>query len=177
LATRKRSFGRGNKRAKFLAAYAKVGIIGEAARLAKCDRTSHYNWMEDPDYERAFIEAHEAACDRLEEEVRKRAYDGWNEPVIYQGEIQFKVDRNGNRTNTPLTIRKKSDVLLMFAMKGARPEKYRDTWKGEIKHTGAIGHDPELAKLTDEQLEYLKSLCDAGAGPKDSADLPESSEG
>jgi hypothetical protein len=147
-------------RRRFLKAYAKCGAIAEAARLAKVDRGCHYDWMQDPDYRREFEAAHETACDMLESECRRRAVEGVEEPVIYQGELQYKLDKNGKRTNIPLSIRRKSDVLLIFLLKAARPEKYRDNWKGEIKHEGSmtIHSDPYLSKLSDEEFETLSAL-------------------
>ncbi len=120
------------KRAAFLAAYAKCGNVTEAARLAKVARSQHYEWMEDSEYAAAFANAHHEACDLLEAEARRRAVEGVQEPVVYQGECSYKPDSLGRRTNRILTIRKYSDVLLIFLMKGAMPDKYRDNVKHEI---------------------------------------------
>jgi hypothetical protein len=157
------------KQRKFLAAYSKCGIIGEAAKAAKMSRTMHYAWLKDPDYREQFEHAHEAAADLLEAEVINRAMYGQEEAIIYQGELQYALDENGNRTNTPLTIRKKSDVLLIFAMKGVRPEKYRDSYKADInvKADVSASHSLDLAKLTNEQLESLDNLYRAALGSGD----------
>jgi len=74
------------KREAFLAAYAEVGTVTHAAELAGISRTSHYQWMENPEYVEKFREAEKQACDRLEQEVRRRAVEGVLEPVFYQGE-------------------------------------------------------------------------------------------
>jgi hypothetical protein len=66
--------------ARFLAAYAHVGIIGKAAEMAGINRRTHILWMHtDRGYCAMFARAHEAACaagalemDRLAE-VRRRA--------------------------------------------------------------------------------------------------------
>ena len=52
----------------------------------------------------------------------------------------------------------------MFLIKGARPEIYRDTWKGEIKHSGAISAGPDLSNLTDAQLEQLNLMLQLANG-------------
>jgi len=110
------------KQKAFLAAYAACGNIADAARKAKCGRCSHYEWMEDAAYAEAFAEAHEQACEALESEARRRAVRGVQKPVYYMGDIVG-------------TAREYSDVLLIFLMKGAMPEKYRDNVK--IEHTGS----------------------------------------
>src|SRR5690606_18484748 len=85
---------------------------------------------EDPDFAAAWDEAMEQASDALEVEARRRAIEGWDEPVFYQG------------METGM-VRKFSDTLLIFLLKGARPEKYRDridhTTKGkEIPGPGVV---------------------------------------
>ena len=102
-------------RRRFLRAYGLCGVIGEAAKLAKVDRSSHYVWMSDPQYRQDFAAATEEAADRLEAELMDRVYNGSEEAIVYQGEIQYRKDSRGKFTKTPLTIRRKNDVLLMFA--------------------------------------------------------------
>lgn len=98
----------------FIAAYAESGNVTLAAIAAKVDRRTHYKWLEaDPDYTDAFYEAGEAAADRLEQEARRRAVDGVERPLMHKGE---EVG----------TVREYSDQLLMFLLKGVRPEKYRE---------------------------------------------------
>jgi hypothetical protein len=50
--------------------------------------------------------------------------------------------------------------LLIFLLKGLRPEKYRDQWKGEIMTPGAIplSSHIDLTELNDEELGVLRSL-------------------
>jgi hypothetical protein len=65
----------------FLAAYAQTGNLTQAAAIAKCGKRQHYRWMMDPDYEAEFEEAHKEACDHLEQEARRRAVEGVDEPA------------------------------------------------------------------------------------------------
>lgn len=144
----------------FLKAYAQSGIIGEAARLAKIGRRTHYHWLADPEYQVLFNEATEAAADRLEAELIDRVYKGTPEILTWQGEVQYQRDEHGNLTDKPLMVRRKNDTLLIFALKAVRPDKYRDNFKGEISHTGTmtITRDAELSRLTDEQLAALEVI-------------------
>jgi hypothetical protein len=166
------------KQAKFLAAYAKTANISHAAKSAGINRDAHYLWLEDPDYERKFALAHTDACESLEAEARRRGAEGFNEPVVYQGELQFlpkfdpktktvMLDASGYpvRSNVPLTIRKFSDVLLIFLMKAAMPWKYRDNFKGEVKDlaAAAVRGADVFQELTDEELDTLEKLSRTAA--------------
>jgi hypothetical protein len=121
------------KQAAFLAAYAKTGNVSTAARKAKCSRSLHYEWMADEAYRAEFERSHEEACELLEEEARHRAVEGTEEPIVYQGEITTKRDSLGRATKRPQTIRRYSDTLLIFLMKGAMPEKYKDRVEQRIQ--------------------------------------------
>lgn len=117
------------KQAEFLAAYERLGNVAGAAQVAGVNRTSHYLWMKDPKYAEKFQTAHEQAIDALEKEARRRAVEGFDEPVYFKGEMAG-------------TIRKYSDTLLIFLLKGARPEKFRENHRvqveGQMNHTGNV---------------------------------------
>lgn len=103
------------KKDAFLAAFAECGNLSEAARIADITRRMHYHWMrDDEEYAHAYAEALEEAADRLESEARRRAVDGVDEPVGW-----FRGEAGG-------VIRRYSDTLLIFLLKGVRPHKYRD---------------------------------------------------
>ncbi len=146
------------QQAIFLAQYREHGNLTLASEAAKVARTVHYRWLEDEDYRRLFEEAAEAATDRLLAEARRRALEGVSEPVLYQGMLCYEQTANGKR-GKQIVLQRYSDNLLMFLIKGARPEQYRDTWKGEIKHSGAISRGPDLSRLTDEELRDLKRIA------------------
>ena len=131
----------------FLLAYADSANVTVAATAAKVGRRTHYDWLEnDAEYAAAFKAAGEDAADLLELEARRRAAEGVDEPVIHQGQMmgvwvnakgqQVAKDTPGARM-IPLTVKRYSDTLLIFLLKGARPEKYRDN--ARIEHTGAGG--------------------------------------
>lgn len=147
------------KKKQFLAAYSQCAIIGNAADIANIHRRTHYKWLEsDPEYAQQFADAHEQALDRIETEALRRGREGWEEPVIYQGGLCYPAGKDGKPGKEPITIRKYDSNLLMFILKGGRPEKFRDTWKGELKHTGVVSRGPDLSQLTDEQLATLSQL-------------------
>ena len=143
---------RPKRQKSFLEAYARCGVITEAADMANVHRQQHYDWLADPEYKAKFEEAQARAADSLESELFRRVREGVEETVS---------EANGDTRIT----RKFSDTLLIFALKGQKPEKYREQWKGELQHTGAlaVSSGPDLSKLSHEQLVQLKQLALAAA--------------
>ena len=111
------------RQAAFLKAYAQLGNITQAAAEAGVDRSQHYDWLTDAKYAEAFEAAQSEAEDALHAEARRRAVDGWLEPVFWQGEIVGRV-------------RKHSDTLLIFLMKATNPGKYREGRQFSATATG-----------------------------------------
>jgi hypothetical protein len=103
------------KKAAFIQAYLQTATVYHAAIKSGVSRSRHHVWMrKDPTYRQAFEEAEEAAVDELEAEARRRALEGTEEPVgFYKGVAAEYVKRY-------------SDTLLIFLLKGARPEKYAE---------------------------------------------------
>lgn len=121
------------KKEEFLATFRKTGNVTFAATQVGIARNTHYHcWMKDEKYAEAFASAREEAVDLLELEARRRAIAGVEEPVFYKGAVVGQ-------------IRKYSDVLLIFLLKGNRPEKYRD--RTEI--TDPEGRNPLTGALED----------------------------
>ena len=118
---------RNPRKRAFLAALAHTGNVTQAADITDIARSAHYQWLEaDPVYAAAYKDAMEQAAQRLEAEAKRRAVDGVEEPVFYQGK-QCGV------------IKRYSDALLMFLLKGAMPDKYKERTSTEL--TGAGGKD------------------------------------
>lgn len=146
-----------NRQHVFLQVYAETGDLAAAAKGAKVEPGIHYKWLrDDPEFRDGFERARNIGLDQLEAEARRRAYQGDPEPVIYQGGLCYERLPNGKKKQ--ITVTRRSDVLLIFLLKAGRPEKYRDTWKGEVKHTGTISQGPDLSALSDAQLEQLNQM-------------------
>lgn len=111
-------------REKFIAVLAEQCNVSEAARAAGIGRTTAYEWREsDPTFAALWDEAEQVAADKLEREAWRRAHDGFEEPVYYQGDVVG-------------TITKYSDRMLEILLKGHRPEKFVDRIKAE--HSGSV---------------------------------------
>lgn len=123
------------KKRAFLAAFSECGNITKAAEMAGCSRCTHHKWLsESHEYPELFEQAKESASDKLEQEARRRAVEGTKEAIYYQGEIV------GHKMIY-------SDNLLMFLLKGERPEKFKD----RTELTGAKGGPIQLEAMTSEE--------------------------
>jgi hypothetical protein len=123
-------------------------------------RNSHAYWLSsDPAYREAFIDAHEAYCDQIRDEIRKRAIEGDGEPVF---------NRDGEFV---ATRKKKSDLLLIFEAKARMPHLYRDN--APLPATPGPDVADKLKHLTDAQLDALIAAVERGETPQ----LPEPAEG
>lgn len=143
------------KKRAMLAALSASGNVRLAAESAGIHRSMHYTWLRhDERYAEAVTAAMEEAADRLEEEARRRAVEGVEEPV-YQG---------GKRVGT---IRRYSDTLLIFLLKGARPAKYRS--RSSIELAGPNGGAIPLA-LIDQILRDADADAAASATALDTDD-------
>lgn len=110
---------------RFLKHLAQYGNASKAAQYARVSRNFVYAQRKtDPAFANAWAEALDGAADVLEAEAWRRAVKGTKREkgVYYEGkEIAREV------------IREYSDTLLIFLLKGARPEKYRE--RSEVRHT------------------------------------------
>ena len=90
--------------------------------VAGCSRKAIYNTRDrDEEFAEEWDAAIAEATDTLEAEARRRAVDGFEEPVYYQG-VQVGA------------VRKYSDRMLELLLKGHTPEKYKD----RVQHSGDV---------------------------------------
>jgi hypothetical protein len=133
--------------AAMLAAYRNTANVSRAAQVAGICRRSHYEWLaSDATYAAAFQASGVEAIQVLEDEANRRAVEGVKEPVYQGGKLVGEVQRY-------------SDTLLIFLLKGALPDKYRDNFK--IDSTAKITAEGEVAKnlavlLSPEELLAIR---------------------
>jgi len=131
------------KKRRVLERYAETGSISMASQHAGVSSWTHLKWKAK---DRSFAAAHEdaltIAMDVVEHEARERALKGRLEPVYYAGKPCG-------------AIRRYSDTLLMFLLKAARLEKYRDNNSGF----------PEPPRASPEEIrnELYKKLAQLAA--------------
>jgi len=143
----KREATKKKRQEAFLKEFRLCATITHAAEIALISRRTHYLWLDkDLVYAKRFEEAKIAATDALVAEARRRAVQGVEEPIFYKGELVQ-------------TIRKYSDTLLIFLLKGALPEIYRERYEisGGDKAI-RVKSDPGREELSDETLRKLIAL-------------------
>jgi DNA-binding CsgD family transcriptional regulator len=151
----------------FLAAIAAVPSVTRAAQAAGIHRSFHYSRYEsDPVYKAAFDRAWEMGIAACEDDAVEKAMIGYDEPVIYQGQLQYEVVRdekgevvmNGDKPAfRPLIIRRPNPGLQQFILRGAKPEKYRERYQHDVR--GAVGL--KFAGSLEELLATYRDLTKA----------------
>jgi len=120
----------------FLRAFARHGIISDGTVAAGITYRTYYRWKRDDEvFNEDCKTAETMANDLMEREARRRAIDGFERPIIYQGEV------TGEYTDF-------SDALLTTLMKGNKPEKYKE----RTQHSGSIGRPLTLDEETKEDV-------------------------
>lgn len=105
----------------FLNHLKKTGNVSEAARAAGIDRKTAYNWRRgDEIFSDHWKQALEEATDLLEAEARRRALEGYEEPLLYGGRL---ICDSGGK---PVTRKRYSDGLLRMLLRAHRPASFRD---------------------------------------------------
>jgi hypothetical protein len=108
------------RREKFLHMLAATGHVTQSAAIADLSRVFLYQMKrQDEAFSKAWDEAEQIGTKALEDEALRRAAQGFDEPVFYQG-VQCGV------------VRKYSDTLLTFLLKARDPAKYRERISTEI---------------------------------------------
>jgi hypothetical protein len=128
------------KKRLFVLALAETGNRTQAAAVAGVSRFTPYSppWRTDLALQAAVKQAEEAAADLIEAEAYRRGVLGWEEPAgWHQG-------RPGGM------VRKYSDVLAIFLLKGLRPDRYKD----RVEMRGALAN-LDLNQLPDEAIERI----------------------
>ncbi len=126
----------------FLESLASTGVVREAAAEAKISRDLAYRWRStDKKFSTLWDRAIEDAADRLEREALRRAVEGVERPV-FQGGVEVGKSRTY------------SDPLLMFLLRGMRPEKFRD--RSDVTSQGAPIAPPKILVIPDEPAETTK---------------------
>lgn len=130
----------------FLAALAKRGNVSDACQAAGIHRSTAYEHQQtDELFAAAWLVALDAGADVLEAEAHRRAVSGL---------VRKKFTKDGDPLIDPATgdqyiEREYSDTLLIFLLKGARPEKYRDR----------VDHDHHF----DKPIQFIEVVSEAAA--------------
>lgn len=161
----------------FCAALAETANIGRACRAVGMGRTTAYEWYEgDPEFAEQWDRAMKIGITALEDEAKRRAFEGVDEPVIHQGQFQYLTEEKRRKNGRPVldpqtkmpvmvpvynedgtrkvaSVKKYSDSLAVVLLKAHGGEKYRD--KSNVELNGSM----EFSHLSDADLrEQITSL-------------------
>lgn len=128
------------KQTRFLRCFEACASVTQAARWAKIQRRTHYDWLDAHEHYRvAFERAEKVAGRTLEDEAVRRAHEGLRKAVRYKGRIVGWESEY-------------SDSLMLALLKGFLPEKYRE--RSEVKMNAQVG----ISDLTAVKTEVQKAV-------------------
>ncbi len=131
------------KKRAFLRALVETGgNVTRACELAAIDRSTPYSrqWRDDTEFQAARESARFMAAEALEAEAIRRGFEGVEEPVgWYKGQPGGYITRY-------------SDTLLIFLLKGALPNKYKD----RMEFRGGLAN-LNMDLLPDDVIERIAS--------------------
>lgn len=149
----------------FIDALSLGGNVKIACMAAGVSRSTVYlERKNNQDFAASWDGALDEATDILEQEATRRAVHGVEEPVtsggklvMIDGEVIDPETGEKRIIKVPLTVRKYSDTLLIFLLKGARPSKYRDNYKApEPKPDFDINIDPATLSPEERLIYHIK---------------------
>ena len=166
----------------FLAAYAQGVAICDAAKSARINRTTHYQWLkEDTAYAERFRLLKVQSDEALEDKAVQLATLGEFEPNVFQGRFVYPqeeyevepavTDRRGRvvmpaRTEwrdkpgaAPLGVHRVNASLLMFLLRGRMPEKYG---RAALEVTGPGGGPIEIVQRMQAARQRMARLAVIG---------------
>lgn len=143
-----------DKRAQevFLQAYEECGTPAKIMKDLGFSTTVLRNARKkDPEFDERCNEAYSRFRDKLEKEALRRAVEGYEEQVFYQG------------TEMPDKRRVKSDRIFELVLKRHIPE-YRDKLSADVTIGGGVLLIPNMPKSAEE---WQKKYGDPGVGADD----------
>lgn len=129
------------RQAGFLAEFGQRGLVASSAKAAGIHRDTVYDWLKtDEAFAAEYDVVNTLVTEKAEAEAWRRAIDGWEEPVWYEG-VQCG------------TTTKFDSGLLTLVLKARAPEKYRE--RLDLRHSGP-------AEPTEADRLLLALVGDAG---------------
>lgn len=143
------------KQAAFLDALRAGLSVSHAARLSGFARRTWYDHRAaDPAFAAAWDDASEEGADRLEDEAVRRAVEGVRTEKTVTSQGRALRDEAGALVKD-VTI-DYSDTLLIFLLKGRRPQKYAERHK--VDHTVAVRKEAEAIAAEIGKPELVDAI-------------------
>ena len=140
-------------KAKWLEAFAELGMVSAACEAVKVGRQTVYDARKDDAFATAWDEIENQTTEAMEREAYRRGVEGVEEPLVSAGKHVTSVT-------------KYSDTLLIFMLKARKPGTYRENVK--VEHSGQIDgtHTVEIPDTSDRRKAVLGLLAAAGLLPE-----------
>ncbi len=133
------TFFTAKKKQKFIELLAEYGVVSYAAKGVCISRpTAYHARKDDATFAEAWDEAIETSIENMEKAAYERSVKGVDTPLTFKGKL------------TGDSVKSYSDILLMFLMKGNKPDKYRDNAK-PVQVNLNLGADT----LSNDQLSRI----------------------
>ena len=131
--------------------------MSRACEAVDIARITAYEWRDnDEEFASEWDRAKKIGLDTLEDEATRRAFEGVDKPIVYQGVITG-------------TMREYSDTLLVFLLKGGKPDKYRERTSSEISGPGGgpvqLSDTERAARIASLLALAAKRKAEDGSDP------------
>ncbi len=133
------------KQAEFLSFLREGRTVESAARGVAIHRSTLYRLRDhNEDFRRSWDESWEAGIEALEDELRRRGFEGVEKPVFHSGVVVGSV-------------REFDTTAAIFILKARKPEVYRDN--ARIEHTGPGGGPVQVESFREEFIRRIERLA------------------
>ena len=133
------------KKNVFLSILRECGNVSHAAMNIGMARGYMYEVRAgDPDFAAAWDEAVESSLDDIEQALRKRAVEGVDRPVFYQGEVCGHV-------------KEFSDTAAIFLLKGRRPDVFRDRSESSVTVKSVAEELTERLEIARNKVQQYRN--------------------
>lgn len=128
-------------RQAFLDTLGRCGSVTDACRAAQVSRTAAYMLREKDEVFRGQWEvAARLGADALEDEAMRRALEGQDKVIVWQGEIMEDTvvdNETGEAKKVARTVKEFDNGLLKFMLAAAKPDKYKQ--RQAVEQSGPDG--------------------------------------
>jgi hypothetical protein len=153
----------GPKITAFLRAIEVMPNVTRAAKAARINKSQHYAKLNSSlEYRAAFDACMAIGCDAMSDVAIERAQIGWDEPVVYKGQLSYPEiwsDELGymvpDRTQQPFSVRKIDNNLLQFVLRNRHPD-YREQ-REERNPEAATAPPLVIQTYTDDPPEKIEA--------------------
>ena len=133
------------KKEKFLAILRECANVTHAADSIGMSRAYMYEVRAgDPEFAASWDQAVESSLDDIESALRKRAVEGVDRPVFYQGEVCGHV-------------KEYSDTAAIFLLKGRRPDVFRDRSESSVTVKSVAEELTERLEIARSKVEQYRN--------------------